>query len=422
MDNLTHSFVGAALAEVTLRDGATPARRRLFLAAGVVASNFPDADLVYVGITPAPLGYLLHHRGHTHTVLGLIAQLALLAGPCLLLPAVRRLASGDRKRLLALIAVSLAGHLAMDYSNTYGIHPFHPFDSRWYYGDAVFILEPWLWIVLGAAAAANAQGPLGRAGLAALVLVPPTVLMSVGVISAGTLAALVPTALALAWAGRSLSSRTRAAAALAASAAFVALLFGLSRVAEARTLDLLGPGRPGQVLDVVLNPNPASPLCWSVIVVERDEREYGLRKGTLSLLPGWQPPTACVSHRRAGSAQIRWSGGNRLAWSEEVRLPIADLRQLADRDCWVKAWLQFGRAPLVREGMILDLRFQDGRRDNFTAMKLRDRPGADACPANLTHWAMPRADLLDAALGAGPDGTDRRRPATRASQAFGGGY
>jgi len=397
VDNLSHSFVGAALAELALRDGAMPAPRRLFLAAGVVASNFPDADILYVGITPPPLGYLLHHRGHTHTLVGVFAQFALLALLCRLLPATRRLAAADRTRLLALIAVSLAGHLLMDASNTYGVHPFHPFDSRWYYGDAVFILEPWLWIVLGAAAAANARGRLGRAGLFALVLLPLIVLVLGEVISAGTLAALVATSLVLARAGRSLSPRARAAAALSASALFVAMMLGLSRVAEARSIDLLGPERPGQVKDVVLNPNPASPLCWAVIVVERDEHEYVLHRGTLSLLPSWQPPTACASHRRAGLGESRWSGGNRLVWTEEVRLPIEDLRQLASRDCWVKAWLQFGRAPLVREGTILDLRFQAGRRGNFTAMRLRAGPEAAACPPNMTHWAMPRADLLEAA-------------------------
>jgi len=397
VDNLTHSLVGAALAELALPDGAPPATRRLFLAAGVVASNFPDLDLLYVGITPPPLGYLLHHRGHTHTLVELLAQVALLALLCHLLPATRRLAAADRTRLLALIAISLAGHLAMDASNTYGVHPFHPFDSRWYYGDAIFIFEPWLWIVLGAAAAANARRRLNRAGLVALVLLPPILLVSLDVISAGTLAALVATALVFARAGRSLSPRARAAAALSASALFVAMMFGLSRMAEARSIDLLGLARPGQVLDVVLNPNPASPLCWAVIVVERDEHEYGLHRGTLSLLPAWQPPTACASHRRSGLRESRWSGGNRLMWSEEVRLPIEGLRQLASRDCWVRAWLQFGRAPLVRDGMILDLRFQDGRRENFTAMKLRPGPEAAACPPNMTNWGMPRADLLEAA-------------------------
>ena len=80
-----------------------------------------------------------------------------------------------------------------------------------------------------------------------------------------------------------------------------------------------------------------------------------------------------------------------------MRQPLEGLRQLASRDCWVRAWLQFGRAPLVREGVILDVRFQAGRLDNFTAMKLRPGPESAACPPNMTHWAMPRADLLEAA-------------------------
>jgi inner membrane protein len=393
MDNLAHSLAGAALAELALRRDAP---RGLFLAAGIIASNVPDADLLYTGITPPPLGYLLHHRGHTHTVVGLVAQFALLVFLGYLLPAARRLAAADRTRLLALIAVSLFGHLAMDATNTYGVHPFHPLDSRWYYGDAVFILEPWLWILLGTAAAANARGRLGRAGLVALVLLPTIVLFLGDVISPGTLAALVAAALVLAWSGRALSPSVRSAAALAAGALFMGMMLGLSRMAEARTLELLAAAVPGQVKDVVLNPDPASPLCWSVIVVERDEREYGLHRGTLSLLPAWQPPTACASHRRHGLGESRWSGGGSLAWTDEVRLPLEQLRRLASGDCWVKAWLQFGRAPLVREGTILDLRFQHGRRENFTAMKL-DRGPEAACPANLTRWAMPRADLLEAA-------------------------
>jgi inner membrane protein len=397
VDNLTHSLVGAALAELTLRRDTTPAPRGLFLAAGVVASNFPDLDLLYVGITPPPLGYLLHHRGHTHTVVGLLAQVALLAVLSYLVPAVRRLAATDRTRFLALIAVSLAGHLAMDAANTYGVHPFYPFDSRWYYGDAVFIFEPWLWVVLGAAAVANARRRLTRAGLAALVFLPPLLLASVEVIPPGTAAALVVTALALAWAGRFVSPRARAAAGLTVSALFVAMMFGLSRVAEARTIDLLGPSRQGQIKDVVLNPNPASPLCWAVIVVESDDHQYALRRGTLSLLPAWQPPTACASHQRITLGQGRSSGGNGLVWNEEVGLPIAELRQLASQDCWVRAWLQFGRVPVIREGALFDLRFQDGPRENFTAMKLRAGQAAAACPAHVTQWVMPRADLLEAA-------------------------
>ena len=36
-------------------------------------------------------------------------------------------------------------HIGMDFMNNYGVHPFWPVDSRWWYGDSVFIIEPLLW-------------------------------------------------------------------------------------------------------------------------------------------------------------------------------------------------------------------------------------------------------------------------------------
>ena len=43
-------------------------------------SGNDDLDLVLTALAPAPLGYLLHHRGHTHTLLYVLPQaLTLLA-------------------------------------------------------------------------------------------------------------------------------------------------------------------------------------------------------------------------------------------------------------------------------------------------------------------------------------------------------
>ncbi len=36
-------------------------------------------------------------------------------------------------------------HIAMDFTNNYGVHPFWPVDNRWFYGDSVFIIEPLFW-------------------------------------------------------------------------------------------------------------------------------------------------------------------------------------------------------------------------------------------------------------------------------------
>ena len=70
MENLSHSLVGAALAEVALPRDATGTQRTIFFVGGVLAANLPDGDLLYSNIMSPPLGYLLQQRGYTHTVVG----------------------------------------------------------------------------------------------------------------------------------------------------------------------------------------------------------------------------------------------------------------------------------------------------------------------------------------------------------------
>jgi inner membrane protein len=388
LDNLTHSLVGAALAQVALRDGDPPARRRLLLGAGILAANLPDLDLAYVGITPPPLGYLLHHRGHTHTVLGLLGQGLAVAFLCRLIPPLRRLAAAGPARFWSVVSLGLLSHLLLDAGNSYGIHPFHPLDSRWYYGDAVFILEPGLWLLLGVPLAWNASRPLTRAFLFGLLALLPSGLTLLGVLLGTTLATLAAVGGVFAWWTHRLTFRGRAGTALGASTLFLASLFGLSALARAEARTRVEPAPRGHVVDVVLNPDPGDPLCWAVILIEKDDRAgaYVLHRGTVSIAPRWRPATRCASHRFAGREAV---------WETPVRQPLEGLRERSARDCRVRAWLQFGRAPVLRGDEIFDLRFERGAGDNFTAMKLRPDPES-ACPPHLTRWTPPRADLLEA--------------------------
>jgi inner membrane protein len=180
-----------------------------------------------------------------------------------------------------------------------------------------------------------------------------------------------------------------------------------SAKARADTRELMAADTRGTIVDIALTPDPAAPLCWTVIAIERDQAAdtFVTRRGTLSLRPAWQPPERCASHRLIGLKPTRRVGDGRLVWSDEIHQPLAALRDLAARDCWVAAWLQFGRAPVLRADRIFDLRFEGPR--NFTTMMLRQPPVLTAstaavtsaaatvspCPANLTNWAMPRADL-----------------------------
>ena len=53
------------------------------------------------------------------------------------------------RQLLLLSAISIVSHPILDMLNTYGIRWLVPFSDRWFYGDILFIVDPWLWLILG---------------------------------------------------------------------------------------------------------------------------------------------------------------------------------------------------------------------------------------------------------------------------------
>ena len=57
--------------------------------------------------------------------------------------------AASARGLLVLSTVSIVSHPILDSLNTYGVRWLMPFDGRWFYGDAVFIVDPWLWLALG---------------------------------------------------------------------------------------------------------------------------------------------------------------------------------------------------------------------------------------------------------------------------------
>src|SRR5512138_3918206 len=85
MDNITHTIVGTLIGEAAARvapagRSTLPAttRRNMCVTLAAIGSNLPDTDLLY-SFFGGKLNYLLHHRGHTHTIL-----IALLLGAAVL--------------------------------------------------------------------------------------------------------------------------------------------------------------------------------------------------------------------------------------------------------------------------------------------------------------------------------------------------
>ena len=372
---------------------ATKAQRPLLVGAGVIAANLPDIDLAYSIITPAPVGYLLHHRGHTHTIAGLAVLGLALAGTYWISRSVRKMRGADLLRFWLLIAVALASHLGLDALNNYGVHPYYPGDNRWRYGDALFIFEPSLWLILGVAVAWNGRTRVTRLAAALPLLIGLGTIASTGIVPLESAAAVAIVGGGFAWMSRGLSASVRMAVACLLCGAIVTGFVSTSRIARRAAAEALEPELHGPLVDLALTPNPSSPLCWGAIAIELREtaNEYVLWKGTLSLAPGWRPPATCASHWFEGARELRTIGGGGLTLERVVHQPLPRLRALAERDCWVQAWLRFSRVPVIDDGWIYDLRYGARQGRNFSHLRLEPR---DGCPKHVPPWSMPRADLL----------------------------
>ena len=153
MDPLAHTLVGATLARTRFLGGDLPYRMTTL----VVAANLPDIDVfAYVAGSDAAL---LHRRGITHGPLGLLVLPALFVGALLLFDRWRRGRGRNASvpgappplgGLLVLAYVGTLSHPLLDWLNTYGVRLLFPFSERWFYGDVLFIVDPWFWLLLAA--------------------------------------------------------------------------------------------------------------------------------------------------------------------------------------------------------------------------------------------------------------------------------
>ncbi|MGO9127063.1 MAG: metal-dependent hydrolase [Terriglobales bacterium] len=118
----------------------------LATAAVTLAAEAPDIDVF--GSLKGPVFGFGHHRGFTHSFLGLVLVEALVVGLVYLIwrlrgRKIKNPSLPPRWGLLFGFAY-LAGlsHILLDFTNNYGVRPFWPFSERWYSWDIVFIADP----------------------------------------------------------------------------------------------------------------------------------------------------------------------------------------------------------------------------------------------------------------------------------------
>src|ERR1700733_14936613 len=150
MEPITHLLTGACLARAGFNRKAAYATVAMTLAA-----EAPDLDTLWS--VKGPIAAFQHHRGWTHTLLGLPFEAAILVGAVWLFYRWRSRRSNPGKPprapirwglLYCFSLIALLSHLLLDWTNNYGLRPFFPFNPHWYAGSFVFIFEPVIFLLL----------------------------------------------------------------------------------------------------------------------------------------------------------------------------------------------------------------------------------------------------------------------------------
>ncbi|HKU16845.1 MAG TPA: metal-dependent hydrolase [Steroidobacteraceae bacterium] len=409
MDNVTHTLIGALIGETVARTTQPEprglpgtVRRNLLVATAAIGSNLPDIDVLYSFIG-GKLNYLLHHRGHSHTIIGAL----LLAGVAFAIARWQLARRGhgpsgrDVRWLAGVFAITPLLHIGMDFTNNYGVHPFWPLTNRWFYGDAVFIAEPLLWAACAPLAitfrswaarcivAAVLAIGIGLAVFSGLVPLPPAIALIVAI------AAMLLLAL-----------RATAQVALMSGVAVwlvVTAMFAVCSHFAARKIESIAKTSfpDARTIDRVLTPMPANPLCWEIMLVQTREQSVIARRVMLALAPGLIAADACLSRSldipsTAPLTPVVSADTAALHWYGEIATDLDELRRRVAANCEAAAAMRFIRVPWLasigNETVLGDLRYDREKALGFAEIALHDPPGA--CPRLVPAWRPPRADLL----------------------------
>lgn len=152
----------------------------------VLAAEAADIDMLWM--FKSQLAALQHHRGITHSFVGMPFMAAATLGFVYLVHRLRLRLRPPKPSIRPKLAVrwgylywvallAALSHLLLDYTTAYGIRLFEPFNYRWYSWDLVYIVDPVIWAALLAGLmlpalfglinqeiGVRSKGPRGRGG------------------------------------------------------------------------------------------------------------------------------------------------------------------------------------------------------------------------------------------------------------------
>jgi len=285
MEPVTHFLTGACIGRAGLN------RRTAYATlAATLAAEAPDIDILWS--FRGPVEGLAHHRGITHTLIAAPFLALIVTGIVWL---VDRFLRARRRPMIIPQPVSWLwiwlsaviahlSHLALDWTNNYGIRPFFPFNAHWYSGDLVFIAEPVLW------------------GLFAIALVLPSLL---GLADREMGARKTP-------------FRGRGWAIFALTGMVVVWCWRWAEHADALNLVAAAQVTPTPARRIAIEPYPVNPFRWHALLetdttwqtaeVDTHTGQVDSDPGINSLLkPVPSPATEVARHTRLGQVYLDWS-------------------------------------------------------------------------------------------------------------------
>jgi inner membrane protein len=322
----------------------------------------------------------------------------------------------------ALFVVALVGtlsHLLLDFTNSYGVHPFWPFDGRWYYGDAVFIVEPWLWLVAIPALFWNRPTRVGKVLLPLFYLLILAAVWLLGQVARDVAVVLLVFAAGWPLVQRALTGVQRTASGMAAWGLVTALFFAASSRAESTVRAAASTVSAGaadvgvsQVLDVVLNPGPGDWGCWSALVMSRDGERYRVTSAFVAPFGAVRSLDTCTARYQGGRigsdvlaplverADPVFVSTANVSWRSSWSAPLAELPRMARERCEADAALYFMRTPVWQrvtpaQLLLSDARFGIGG-SGFSDVVVPTSGDCSFSNGWIPGWVPPRADLLDA--------------------------
>lgn len=421
MDNVSHTLAGVLAAEafLTLRRRhapVSPAFATTAWVASAVANNFPDFDFVYPSITGGTLGYLLHHRGHTHTVV--FALLASLLG-CLGLRALAKAKTWqwspwDWRVLDALVFLGPLLHLGLDSTNNYGVHPFWPLDNRWFNADAVFIIEPLFWAAVIPTVMASVNARVARILWSVPLVGILVVAWMMPFVPVGHAAFVTFLAGMMFVVARASKAELRVPLSIGISVAVFALfLLTGARARDQLQQQLAGTHVGAKLTDTVLTPLPINPWCWEVTAVLVDEASdtYAARRGTVAPFPSLRSAIQCPTFigEEGTTAKLRLledeKGTAALVWRDEWKTSFSDMKQRIAASCHAQAFMRFARVPFLAElptaesgrttSVIGDLRYDRSPELDFAEIEL---DANTECPKWVPPWTPRRSELVPTSM------------------------